>query len=147
LLWLKDSFREFNDTDAIVVTLHANMFESQKLPLRMLAHKVYKDKKLLLKLETYEALYRTFFLNSDYKFKLPYRDIGRSIQKLSSDFKKPVLLLHGDTHFHRITRPLKNFPYLHVIETFGSPNIKAIEIAIRPKSKNPFKVERIINPN
>ena len=147
LAWLKHSFREFNDTDAIVVTLHANMFESQKLPLRMLAHKIYKDKKLLLSYETYKTLFRTLFGNSDYKFKLPYRDIGRSIQKLSSDFKKPVLLLYGDTHFHRTEPPLKNFPYLYVIETFGSPNIKAIEIAIRPKSENPFKVKQIINPN
>lgn len=147
LLWLKQSFSEFNDTDAIVVTLHANMFESQRLPFKMLAHKIYKNKKLLLSYETYKTLFRTLFGGPNYKFKLPYRDIGKSIQKLSSEFKKPVLLLHGDTHFHRITRPLKDFPYLHVIETFGSPNVKAIEIAVQPKSKNPFKVKKIINPH
>ena len=147
LTWLEQSFTEFNNTDGIVVALHANMFESQRLPLRMLVHKIYKNKKLLLSSQTYKTLFRTLFGGPDYKFKLPYRDIGRSIQKLSSEFKKPVLLLHGDTHFHRITKPLKNFPYLHVIETFGSPNIKAIEIAVRPKSKIPFKVKQIINPN
>lgn len=147
LLWLKNSFLEFNDTDAIVVTLHANMFESQRLPLKMLIHKIYKNKKLLLNYDTYIKLFRTLFGSPNYKFKLPYRDIGRTIQKLSSEFKKPVLLLHGDTHFHRITKPLKNFPYLHVIETFGNPNIKAIEIAVQPKSKNPFKVKQIINSN
>ena len=147
LAWLEQSFNEFSNTDAIVVTLHANMFESQKLPLKMLAHKIYKNKKLLIDYKTYKTLFRTLFGSPDYKFKLPYRDIGATIQKLSSDFKKPLLLLHGDTHFHRITRPLKNFPYLHVIETFGSPNIKAIEITVQPKSKNPFKVKQIINPN
>ena len=75
LLWLKQSFSEFNDTDAIVVTLHANMFESQRLPFKMLAHKIYKNKKLLLSYETYKTLFRTLFGGPNYKFKLPYRDI------------------------------------------------------------------------
>lgn len=147
LVWLEQGFNELNNTDAIVVTLHANMFESQRLPLKMHAQIIYNNKKLLLNYETYKELYRSLFGNPDYKFRLPYRDIGKSIQKLSSDYKKPVLLLHGDTHFHRTIPPSKNFPYLHVIETFGDPDIKAIEIIIQPKSKNPFKIERIINLN
>ena len=73
LLWLKNSFVEFSDSDAIVVALHANMFQSQRLPFKMLIHKIYKNKKLLLNYETYKTLFRTLFGGPNYKFKLPYR--------------------------------------------------------------------------
>ena len=153
LAWLEESFKVLNSTDAIVVALHANMFEGT-LSLRKIASDIKKNKKLLLSFKTYERVcigviqkLRSVFKVVDYKFALPYREIGKSIQKNSSDFQKPVLLLHGDTHIHRTYRPFKkNYPYLHAIETYGSPDIKAIEIIIQPKSKYPFKVERVFNP-
>ena len=153
LIWLKESFKILDNTDAIVVALHASMFE-RRLSLRKFASKIKKDKKLLLSFKTYRIIsvgviqkLRSIFKVLDYKFALPFRDIGESIQKNSSDFKKPVLLLHGDTHIHRKYQPFKkDYPYLHAIETYGSPDIKAIEITIRPKSKDPFKIERVFNP-
>jgi hypothetical protein len=145
LSWLEQSFKELDSLDAIVVVLHANILEKQNIPLKMLAHKIIKNKELLFNFENYKLAYKSLFIDSDYEFRLPYRDIGKLIQKLSLEFKKPVLLLHGDTHFHRITPPLKKFPNLHIIETFGSPDYKAIEIIVQPKSKNPFKVHRIFN--
>jgi len=145
LSWLEQSFKELDSLDAIVVVLHANILEKQNIPLKMLAHNIIKNKKLLFNFENYKLAYKSLFIDSDYEFRLPYRDIGKLIQKLSLEFKKPVLLLHGDTHFHRITPPLKKFPNLHIIETFGSPDYKAIEIIVQPKSKNPFKVHRIFN--
>lgn len=147
LTWLEESFNVLSDTDAIVVTLHANMIKKKRNPLRKLASTIKKDLKLALSYKTYKTLYEDITIKVPYyTFKLPYRDIGGSIQKHSFNYKKPVLILHGDTHRHNILKPTENFPYLHVIETFGTPRIKAIEIAIRPKSKNPFKVEQIIEP-
>ena len=111
-------------------------------------------RKLLLSFKTYQRasmgviqILRSIFKVVDYKFALPFREIGESILKNSSDFNRPVLLLHGDTHNHRTYQPFKKkHPYFHAIENYGSPDIKAIEITIRPKSKHPFKVERVFNP-
>ena len=153
LAWLDESFKALNNTDAIVVALHASMFE-KRLSLRKIVSDIKKNKRLLLSFKTYQRAsvgviqkLRSIFKVVDYKFALPFREIGESIKKNSLIFKKPVLLLHGDTHNHRTYQPFKkNYPYLHAIETYGSPDIKAIEIAIKPKSKNPFKVERVFNP-
>jgi len=153
LIWLEESFKILDNTDAIVVALHASMFE-RRLSLRKFASKIKKDKKLLLSFKTYEIIsvgviqkLREIFKILNYKFALPFREIGESILKNSSDFNRPVLLLHGDTHNHRTYQPFKKkHPYFHAIENYGSPDIKAIEITIRPKSKHPFKVERVFNP-
>ena len=37
------------------------------------------------------------------------------------------------------------FPFLHVIQNFGSPDIKAIEIEINPLKKVPFNVTKLID--
>ena len=37
------------------------------------------------------------------------------------------------------------YPYLHVIQNFGYPDIKAIEIEVNPSKKIPFNVIKIID--
>ena len=153
LIWLEESFKILNNTDAIVVTLHASMFE-RRMSIGKIIDDIKSGKISLLSFKTYKIIstgvikkLRSIFKVLDYKFALPFREIGESIQNKSSIFKKPVLLLHGDTHVHRTYQPLKkNYPYLHAIETYGSPDMKAIEITIQPKSKHPFKVNKVFNP-
>lgn len=146
LAWLEESFKAFNKADAIVVALHANMFERNFQSFRNIVLRINEDKKLLLSSKTYiKLIYRAFKVVD--RLGLPYRDIGKNIRNYSSELKIPVLLLHGDNHDHRIYQPFKkNYPYLHAIEVYGSPDVKAIEITVRPKSKQPFKVERVFNP-
>lgn len=115
--WLEESFAALKDADAIVVALHADMFRS-----------------LSGFREGWHAM-------------SPFRDIGITLGKQSSALKKPVLLLYGDSHEHKVFQPFKKHrPYLHAIEVYGHPDIKAIEIAVRPKAKRPFQVERVFTP-
>src|SRR5258705_103496 len=61
-----------------------------------------------------------------------FTDIRTLLEKETISFGKPVVLVHGDSHFFRIDKPLPprpqgapNLPALENftrVETFGSPN-------------------------
>ncbi len=115
--WLSDSMDHFADADAIVVALHADMFT----PL--------------------SGFHKGWHRMS------PYRDIGILLGQKSSAMEKPVLLLYGDSHQHKVFQPFPKYrPYLHAIEVYGFPDIKAIEIAVDPTARKPFTVSRVISP-
>ena len=115
--WLEESFEAFKDADAIVVALHADMFR------------------------TLSGFREGWHSNS------PFRDIGVTLGQQSSKLEKPVLLLYGDSHEHLTFQPFPKFrPYLHAIEVFGYPDIKAIEISVDPSARKPFRVTRIFAP-
>ena len=115
--WLSESFIAFKDVDAIVVALHADMYN----PI--------------------SGFRKGWWPQS------PFRDIGVILGKRSSVLKKPVLLLYGDSHEHKVFQPFpEKRPYLHAIEVFGYPDIKAIEIAVRPTAEHPFSVTRVFEP-
>ncbi|MFK7838075.1 MAG: hypothetical protein AB8B60_17835 [Sulfitobacter sp.] len=115
--WLEESFAKFKDADAIVVALHADMF----VPLSGFR-------------EGWHPM-------------SPFRDIGITLGKQSSALEKPVLLLYGDSHVHKVFQPFAKYrPFLHAIEVYGYPDIKAIEVGVRPNAKKPFQVERVFNP-
>lgn len=147
LTWLNESFNLFNQTDAIVIVLHGNMLKMKRNPFRKLYSTLKKDIGLIMHLSTYQILFEDIFIEAPYySFKLPYKELGTTIQNYSQKYRRPVLLLHGDTHKHKELKPTKNYPNLYVIETHGTPDIKAARIAIRPKSNYPFKVEEVIEP-
>lgn len=109
--WIIESFKKYEKASAIVVAIHANMFDAT------------------LK-----------------KLKPAYHNFGKTLFDLSNKYKKPVLLLHGDTHTFREYRPKpKKYPFLYAIEVFGYPDIKAIEIAVVSSEKKPFHIVKIIN--
>ncbi len=115
--WLDDSFEAFADADAIVVALHADMFRS---------------------LSGFREGWHSMS---------PFRDIGVTLGKQSSALKKPVLLLYGDSHEHKVFQPFRTYrPYLHAIEVYGHPDLKAIEISVRPDARKPFSVSRVFSP-
>ena len=65
-------------------------------------------------------------------------------------FDGPVVLVHGDTHFFKVDKPLlsqanllENFTR---VETFGSPNIHWVKVTVDPKSRNIFTFEPMIVP-
>ena len=117
IAWLNESFDAFADAEAIVVALHADMF----VP--------------------------TSGFQNGWWASSPFRGIGVTLGKRSSALKKPVLLLYGDSHQHKAFQPFpEHRPYLHAIEVYGHPGIKAIEIAIRPDARTPFEVSKVLNP-
>jgi hypothetical protein len=65
-------------------------------------------------------------------------------------FDGQVVLVHGDTHFFKIDKPLfsqanmlKNFTR---VETFGSPNVHWVKVTVDPSSKNVFRFDPVIVP-
>ena len=68
----------------------------------------------------------------------------------TNNFSGQVVLVHGDTHFYKVDKPLinqvnlvKNFTR---VETFGSPNIHWIKVTVSPKNPNVFSFEPVIVP-
>ena len=148
LIWLSESFENLKETDALIIILHANMLKIKRNPFREFTRTIKKDFKLLLNASSYVTLYEDIVTKAPfYSFKLPYQDIGLAIQTHSLKFRKPVLLIHGDTHKHRSFRPAENVPNLYLFETYGTPHIKASKIAVWPNSNYPFRIEQTVEPN
>jgi hypothetical protein len=75
-----------------------------------------------------------------------YEGARKTIASLAEKLKKPVLLTHGDTHYHRVDHPLKNpdrKPVLNVtrVENFGSPFASNwVEVKVQPNQTPLFMV-------
>lgn len=88
-----------------------------------------------------------------------FTDIRTQIEKETIAFGKPVVLVHGDSHFFRIDKPFgpprvrgqPNLPALENftrVETFGSPNHHWVEVTIDPNDPNVFSFRpRIVAAN
>jgi hypothetical protein len=63
-----------------------------------------------------------------------------------------VAYLHGDTHLHRIDKPLFNaksgmvFTNFTRVETFGAPNTHWVRITVDPKDPGLFTFKGVIVP-
>lgn len=69
-------------------------------------------------------------------------------------FGKPVVLVHGDSHFFRIDKPLGRRPNVAAIEnftrveTFGQPNHHWLQVSVDPSDPNVFAFrQRIVAAN
>jgi len=66
------------------------------------------------------------------------------------DFAGQVVLVHGDTHFFKVDKPLVDqahlIPNLTRVETFGSPNVHWVRVTVDPRSRNLFNFEPMIVP-
>lgn len=63
-------------------------------------------------------------------------------------FPGQVALVHGDTHYFRLDKPLVNLrnllPNLTRLETFGSPNVDWVKVTADPRSRNYFIFEPMV---
>ena len=77
---------------------------------------------------------------------LNYRKFANALSELSNKYNKPVLSLNGDRHKFEAYQPMKGkYPFLHVIQNFGYPDLKAIKIEVDISKEKPFNVIKIIN--
>jgi len=79
-----------------------------------------------------------------------YTGLLSELETQTRAFAGQVVLVHGDTHFFKVDKPLlgqsrllKNFTRL---ETFGSPNIHWVRATVDPASRNVFAFEPMIVP-
>ena len=60
---------------------------------------------------------------------------------------RPVLLVHGDTHTHRVDKPLmdasgKRVENLTRVESFGSPFVNWVRVSVDPADPAFFRIAR-----
>jgi hypothetical protein len=77
-----------------------------------------------------------------------YTEFLAKLVELTRSFAGQVLLVHGDTHFFKLDKPLikqsdqvENFTRL---ETFGSPDIHWVKVTVDPASREVFTIHPMI---
>lgn len=77
-----------------------------------------------------------------------YRNFMSQVENLTANFRGQVLLVHGDTHFFKIDKPLHSYfkllPNLTRLQTFGSPHIHWVKVTVNPTSDNVFQISPVM---
>lgn len=79
-----------------------------------------------------------------------YRDTLQVLSKNAQTLKKPVLLIHGDSHRLILDQPLKTADQKHVLENvlrlevMGAEHVQAVTIGVNPKSEQPFSFKPLL---
>ena len=79
-----------------------------------------------------------------------YRDTLRALSIHAETFKKPVLLIHGDSHRLIIDQPLKTVDQKLTLENvirlqvMGAEQVQAVEIQVNPIAQQPFSFTPIL---
>lgn len=79
-----------------------------------------------------------------------YRDTLHALSYEAQELKKPVLLIHGDSHRLIIDQPLKTADQKHILENvlrlqvMGAEQVQAVEITVNPKAEQPFSFTPIL---
>lgn len=77
-----------------------------------------------------------------------YRNFMQNVIAQTEQFPGQVLLVHGDTHFFKIDKPLyspkKLLPNLTRLQTFGSPMIHWVRVTVDATNANVFSIQPVI---
>ena len=77
-----------------------------------------------------------------------YRNFISNIVAQTEKFSGQVMLVHGDTHFFKVDKPLysptKLLPNLTRVQTFGSPSLHWVKVTVDPASEQLFMVQPVI---
>ena len=77
-----------------------------------------------------------------------YRNFITSVVAETEKYAGQVLMVHGDTHFFKVDKPLysptKLLPNLTRLQTFGSPLIHWVQVMVDTKNPNIFSITPII---
>ncbi len=72
-----------------------------------------------------------------------FTDFLTVMREFLSKYRKPVVCIHGDSHYYRIDKPLQAKPggtFLHFtrLEVFGSPNVAGVVVSVDSKDPQVF---------
>ena len=106
------------DASAIVLLIHADMFDLGFLPRR-----------------------EVFLRHSG------YLNFGEALIDKARAFARPILLVFGDGHKFGISRPFRRrAPNILAVEVHGARNMHAVEVLVDPTDPAVFSVRQVINP-
>ncbi|GAB1541373.1 hypothetical protein NUACC21_40440 [Scytonema sp. NUACC21] len=80
-----------------------------------------------------------------------FNDFINALQTELKNYSKQVILVHGDSHYFRIDKPLNTSDGTIVtnftrVETFGSPNVHWLRVTVNSRNPNLFEVKQEILP-
>ncbi|MDB5047779.1 MAG: hypothetical protein JWO30_850 [Fibrobacteres bacterium] len=79
-----------------------------------------------------------------------YNDLLARLVTEAANFDGEIALVHGDTHYFKIDKPLLDPTHLVAnitrVQTFGETNVHWVRATVHPKSRNVFKFEPMIVP-
>ena len=120
--WLNEGFEAATraNADALVLAIHADMFE----------------------FDFDEGGNRKWLRHSG------FRNFGKALQKAAKDFDKPILLVFGDSHRHRVFKPFpKKAANVTALEVFGAKEMHAVEVTARRNGTEiRFDIQPLLNP-
>ena len=119
-VWLADSFDKATstNTEAVVVAIQADMFR-----------------------EGFDPEQETFARDSGFK------GFGETLIMQAASFKRPVLLIFGDSHEFRIFHPFpRSADNLTAVEVYGGEHMHAVEITVAPDAAAAFTFRPVQNP-
>jgi hypothetical protein len=77
-----------------------------------------------------------------------YRNFMAELVRHTEAFAGQVLLVHGDTHFFKVDKPLyapnRLLPNFTRLETFGSPSLHWVKVTVDPASEALFLIQPVI---
>ncbi len=91
-----------------------------------------------------------FELPSDDENRTGFNDFLASLEAETLAFEKPVVLVHGDSHYFRIDKPLRStkskrrLENFTRVETFGTPDVHWLRASVNPEDPNLFRFEQEI---
>jgi hypothetical protein len=77
-----------------------------------------------------------------------YQNFMAAVIKHTEQYAGQVLLVHGDTHFFKIDKPVygpsKMLTNLTRLQTFGSPHLHWVKVTVDPAAQNIFQIQPVI---
>lgn len=95
-----------------------------------------------------------FDLASTNLLRLGFNEFLAALENETIEFRKPVVLVHGDTHYFRIDKPLvgtkskRRLENFTRVETFGYPDVHWLKVRVDWRDPNLFSFDpRIVRKN
>lgn len=77
-----------------------------------------------------------------------YQNFMAAVIQQTEQFSGQVLLVHGDTHFFKIDKPVygaaKMLTNLTRLQTFGSPHLHWVKVTVDPAAQNIFQIQPMV---
>ncbi|MDJ0677584.1 MAG: hypothetical protein QNJ36_19745 [Calothrix sp. MO_167.B42] len=89
-----------------------------------------------------------FDLESEENGRAGFNAFLTKLQERTLQYKKPVILAHGDFHEYLVDKPFANLPNFTRVQTFGSSQVHWIKVNVEPKSGHVFSfIQKIVPEN
>jgi hypothetical protein len=79
------------------------------------------------------------------KYREPFQPFLITLQEEVEQFRRPVLVAHGDDHEFTVDRPLE-LANLTRLEVPGSPDVGWVRVTVTPSARNSFAFEKHVIP-